>query len=372
MPLPIPYPCLYCTCTYISAVSVTIEKLSEIAPQPVPQKFRDGAWPQDKDWPSLKGGHGDHTPIKNQQAFQDPAPGDAHNSQDWNQNTRQEWNRVVKRGDQAGGHQTGRKGSGFKETGGGYAASGEGPNIQAPFVSPGLGGANTTLFSPPHINEMDGRARYPPPLNPGSLRHGQTEMSGTRMQTRPFFNSGSNHPEMFSTGMGFGPRMPSRPPHPEVPGMGMGTKPVVHSRSNPHDMAYSQPQPAFMRWMGYGGVQDPNFTLNGPPVGPGRDDRPRPFLQGMPRPPMQGGYGVPMMANNYHGGMVDGRMGEGRHLDVAGPERMHGLIPYPSPDVSRSHSADGGVGGGRRGTGFGGHLVLLRGLPGSGKTTLAK
>lgn len=161
--------------------------------------------------------------------------------------------------------------------------------------------------------------------------------------------------------------MPSRPSHPDiVPGMGMGTQPGVHSRTTPHDMPYSQP---YMRWMGYGGVQDPKFTLTGPPPPMARDDRTHSYLQGIPRPPMQGGYGLRMSMNSFRG---DGRMGDARHLDMIGAERMHGVVPYPSLDVSRSHSADGDVVGRRHGPGFKGLLVLLRGLPGSGKTTLAR
>ena len=360
---------------------MTIDKLKEIAPKPIRS---------DHDWPTFDLRRAtDHTPSDTKQEqgsthFVNTSAAHAQNIRtgEWNQNRKQDWNQIVKQGDPVSAE---RKRSGTKEpvgvahTSAVGVASSVGPKVQSAFGPPGLGGVNQmSSLAPLQGKELDRRGMYVPPLNPGPLRHGPMEVpAGPGMQTVPVVHSHSR-PEMFTTGMGFGPpRMPSRPGYPPgatvgavvPPGMGMRTMPRPPPPGVPSHsdvMPRSQSQPAYMRWLGYGGVQDPNFTLTGPPMGgPGRDDRPHPFPQGMPRPPMQGGFGMPPGANGFQTGHVN----DPRHMgDVIGPpERM-----YLVPDVSRSHSAEGDLRAVRRVSGVKGRLVLLRGLPGSGKSTLAR
>lgn len=383
-------------CLSCAAVPVTIEKLTEIAIPPPQQGSKVmGVWPQDPEWPSLKGDHekggggvGKNPTPSNRNAD----AGRSSESQDWNQNRKkQEWNQVLKNpGEQSEGNSRG--GSSGP---GGSSSNVKGSKIQTGLVPPGLGATGPLLPPPTHqgsfspsnaAGRMDRRSPYLPPLNPGPLHHGPPmEMAGgAGMQARSMAHSHSRPPPP-SVGMGFGPPPPSLyhmasrpgpgPGHPADMGMRLPSSSSAHSGSKlppppppHHDMPF-HPQPAYMRWMGYGGVQDPNFNLTGPPLGgpgpglgPRREEPPRPLLRGMPHPPpMPGGY--------FHD---DKRGLDGRYLDMPGGRPVP--VPYLSPDMSRSRSAEvegagvrGGGGGGVRG-----QLVLLRGLPGSGKTTLAR
>lgn len=262
----------------------------------------------------------------------------------------------------------------------GVKSGGEGPNIQTGFGPPGMGGKAQRLFSPPGMQGRDF-----PPLNPGSMQHNHMDITGTGMQSRPVAHSRYNPPDysgmmMAHSGtnnsdMGMGPNSGM--------GMGMGHSDSVMGMGPSGSHQYDYYHQVY-RAMGHA-PQEPQFGVL-------RQQIP---MQGvnMPRPFMRGGYAPhnPVLRSARARGTVNvdqfGRpmpsemkyRNSERQL-VPNSAKLQGHIPFPvayshsAGDMSHSHS--GGDVSHSRSAGDvrepRGQLVLMRGLPGSGKTTLAR
>lgn len=382
--------------------------LKQLAPQvrqPKQQQQQRG----DTMWPQLTSS-ANSAPLQSQSGWEPrkdtdvgKEPSQETMRQDWNQTNarkashqKKEWNKAVKQRD-SGGLPAWKRDS--------QGGNAQGSNVQSGFAPRPMAGNVRAVFSPPGL-DLPGRP-YFPPHNYGASSH-QLEVPGMGMWNVP----------------------PVHPNHSNMAGYRMGVSAGSHSRSNPYEMGGFAPQ----KWTGYEGMEyfprqerpHPLFhPQNAPPMAEQRL---------MTRPPLHPGYVVPTMPGMaaFHS-MVDSQQAQRSKFSDADPqmlskeqlaERQYGHLTFPasrshsagvmpqsyssapqsaSGTISRSHSsspalqmqtmphshssgvlphshsasalahsvdvkshsqAEDGVMGRR--------LILLRGLPGSGKTTLAK
>ena len=394
--------------THTHTVNVAIEQLEEISPKsPLPhhqetattyhlyqqqqqllqQHSHSNPTTRDKHWPALQRGvcpsptlssaPSSTSAINKSQQLQQKQKklhtsdaSEGANDEDPSHN----WSKVVRHGptDRAGGVVTGGAVPVREHYDGGPKVQAVvGPPVAMTAAPGGVVGSSGKVFSPPQASQVEGHGHYLPANHPprGALQ----QVRATLAYPRPGHPmSGPAEPPYGGggTGMGFSPRLHSRPDVAGVGSVGMGIKPGIRSVPSLHDLAaYPHPPgPAYMNWPGY----DHHRPRPYPPGVPGM---PRP----LPPPPMQGGYG---MVRGFHAGGGGG--GGGAGAEPGSGERMPRVVPpyqfphsYSTGDIPRFHSmGEVGGAGGRRGpggvAGGNGRLVLLRGLPGSGKTTLAR
>lgn len=353
--------------------------LKQLAPQVRQPKQQQ---PDDVVWPSL-------AVSNNSAAGQEPRR-DVQETQEPSQPMRQDWNQTNSRKNSRQKKDWSRAGK-QKDSGWRYRPEMQqgGNNVQGPNVQGGYGPPpNIRPVHPPGL-DVSGRP-YFPPLNYGLVSH-PTQAEGR--------------------GMGMWNRAPIHPRgnHMDMAGYGMGSAPGLRPGSNPYEMGFAQ-----QRWPGQDympGKERPHPHLhpqNGPP---------------MPRPPvpMQGAYVLPVipaMPPYRVGTVVDPEQVRRSNSSNVDPKRFEQL-GYPAYPVSHSYSAGAmpqsySTNAAPHSSAMMSHshssspalqtvpnshspsvlphshstssmahshstddstrrkLILLRGLPGSGKTTLAK